>query len=1217
MGVKWTKEQQKVIELRNRNILVSAAAGSGKTAVLVERIIQMLTDEEHPMDVDRLLIVTFTEAAASEMKERIRSAIETALEVNPGNAHLQRQSTLIHSAQITTIHSFCLSVIREHFHLIDMDPGFRIAEEGELRLLKQDVLSELLEECYVNQEERFMELVEKLGSGKNDKKLEGMILQLYEYSRSYPQPQKWLEHCVNQYAECETYLKQEGTGEEPVFLRRALDWAQKYIEDLVELADQCIRICEEPDGPYMYAPMLEEDRIILDKLAGAADFEELYERLSDIKWKALSRKKDESVDSEKRTQVQDIRKQIKDLIGELGKTYFYETPAELLLDMANAKGTMEILAELVNRFAIMFADQKQRKHLIDYNDMEQFALQILTEEKEGELIPSQTAREYQEQFYEVMIDEYQDSNLIQEAILTSVSTVSREKYNIFMVGDVKQSIYRFRLSRPELFMEKYDSYSSEDSEMQKIDLHKNFRSRPEVLDGVNYIFRQIMRRDLGGIVYDEQAALYPGAEFEPMIGADGKSAYEMELLLVDAQKTGNEFELSDNNKQLEVRVIAKRIKELLRTAKVTDKASGQLRPAEYRDIVILMRSVKGWADVVSSILAEEGIPAYIGSTEGYFGTYEISVLLDYLQLLDNQRQDLPLAAVLASPFVGLNPQQLAEIRLAAKEGFFYKAAEGLAQRAGEEEEKEEKDSLAYKLRAFYLQLTHFREMVPYTAIHELLQKIIEETGFSLYVAAMPGGERRIANVEMLVEKAAAFEGTSYKGLFNFIRYIEQLQKYDVDYGEANIADEQENTVRIMSIHKSKGLEFPIVFVAGMGKKFNTTDITGSVIIHPEWGVGLDAVDLQRRTKIPTFLKKTIQQEIKLENLGEELRVLYVALTRAKEKLILVGCPSQKQLKEVSEDGMLCQKAVRRADGEVLPFYTLIGANSYLHWVVPALMGEDAPVHCRIIGRTEMEEEEEIEQRSELLVRDVLEHWATGTVYDAKLREHLEVQSQYHYPYAEEQKLKLKFTVSELKKRAYLQEESGETVYEEPEVVPLIPQFLQEEEVLTGASRGSAYHKLLELLNYELAYDENSLTAMMEELQKERKLSDEMVQCIRKADILRFLNSDSGRRMQAAAKRKQLSKEQPFVLGIDAKEIYPDIKGDERILVQGIIDVYFEEDGELVVLDYKTDNVRSAKELRDRYHAQLDYYAQALEQLLQKKVKEKIIYSFTLGEEIII
>lgn len=1217
MGVKWTKEQQKVIELRNRNILVSAAAGSGKTAVLVERIIQMLTDEEHPMDVDRLLIVTFTEAAASEMKERIRSAIETALEVNPGNAHLQRQSTLIHSAQITTIHSFCLSVIREHFHLIDMDPGFRIAEEGELRLLKQDVLSELLEECYVNQEERFMELVEKLGSGKNDKKLEGMILQLYEYSRSYPQPQKWLEHCVNQYAECETYLKQEGTGEEPVFLRRALDWAQKYIEDLVELADQCIRICEEPDGPYMYAPMLEEDRIILDKLAGAADFEELYERLSDIKWKALSRKKDESVDSEKRTQVQDIRKQIKDLIGELGKTYFYETPAELLLDMVNAKGAMEILAELVNRFAIMFADQKQRKHLIDYNDMEQFALQILTEEKEGELIPSQTAREYQEQFYEVMIDEYQDSNLIQEAILTSVSTVSREKYNIFMVGDVKQSIYRFRLSRPELFMEKYDSYSSEDSEMQKIDLHKNFRSRPEVLDGVNYIFRQIMRRDLGGIVYDEQAALYPGAEFEPVIGADGKSAYEMELLLVDAQKTGNEFELSDNNKQLEVRVIAKRIKELLRTAKVTDKASGQLRPAEYRDIVILMRSVKGWADVVSSILAEEGIPAYIGSTEGYFGTYEISVLLDYLQLLDNQRQDLPLAAVLASPFVGLNPQQLAEIRLAAKEGFFYKAAEGLAQRAGEEEEKEEKDSLAYKLRAFYLQLTHFREMVPYTAIHELLQKIIEETGFSLYVAAMPGGERRIANVEMLVEKAAAFEGTSYKGLFNFIRYIEQLQKYDVDYGEANIADEQENTVRIMSIHKSKGLEFPIVFVAGMGKKFNTTDITGSVIIHPEWGVGLDAVDLQRRTKIPTFLKKTIQQEIKLENLGEELRVLYVALTRAKEKLILVGCPSQKQLKEVSEDGMLCQKAVRRADGEVLPFYTLIGANSYLHWVVPALMGEDAPVHCRIIGRTEMEEEEEIEQRSELLARDVLEHWATGTVYDAKLREHLEVQSQYHYPYAEEQKLKLKFTVSELKKRAYLQEESGETVYEEPEVVPLIPQFLQEEEVLTGASRGSAYHKLLELLNYELSYDENSLTAMMEELQKERKLSDEMVQCIRKADILRFLNSDSGRRMQAAAKRKQLSKEQPFVLGIDAKEIYPDIKGDERILVQGIIDVYFEEDGELVVLDYKTDNVRSAKELRDRYHAQLDYYAQALEQLLQKKVKEKIIYSFTLGEEIII
>lgn len=1209
MGVKWTKEQQKVIELRNRNILVSAAAGSGKTAVLVERIIGMLTDEEHPIDVDRLLIVTFTDTAASEMKERIRSAIDTALEEQPGNAHLQRQSTLIHSAQITTIHSFCLSVIREHFHLIDIDPGFRIAEEGELRLMKQDVLAELLEECYAGGEEAFLELVEKLGNGKNDKNLEQMILQLYEYSRSYPQPQKWLEHCVEQYRECEDYVSGD-CEEEPAFLGQVQKWVQNYMKALVKLVDQCVKICEEPDGPYMYVPMLEEDRAFLEKLAKAESFQEMYQSVSEVKWKALSRKKDETVDPEKRQEIQDKRKRIKNLIEGLQKSYFYEETHELLLDMAKTKNTMELLVKLVNQFSEMFTVQKQKKHLIDYADMEQFALKILTVEEDGRLIPSQTAKEYQEQFVEVMIDEYQDSNLIQETILTSVSTVSRGIYNIFMVGDVKQSIYRFRLSRPELFMEKYDQYSSEESETQKIDLHKNFRSRMEVIDGVNYIFRRIMCRELGGIEYDDQVALYSGAEFEPEYGADGKSSYEMELLLVNAQKSDEELILKKNKKELEVQIIAKRIKELIRTAKVTDKESGQLRPAEYRDIVILMRSVKGWGDTVSSVLAEEGIPAYIGSSEGYFGAYEISVLLDYLQLLDNQRQDLPLAAVLASPFVGLEPQQLAEIRLAAKEGFFYEAAERLA-RAEEEE-----NDLTNKLRIFYRQLMRFREMVPYTAIHELLQKIIEETGYGLYVAAMPGGERRSANVEMLVEKAAAFEGTSYKGLFNFIRYIEQLQKYDVDYGEANVADELENTVRIMSIHKSKGLEFPIVFVAGLGKRFNTTDLTGSMIIHPEWGVGLDAVDLVRRTKSATFLKRIIQQEVKMENLGEELRVLYVALTRAKEKLILVGSPSQKSLQEMEKEKEVRKSTEEREDG-TLPFYELVSAGNYMHWVLPVLRNPDAPVRIEVIDRSDVDEEGRIEFQSEYLAKEVLEHWKPQKVYAPKLREHLESQEQYQYPYAEEQKLKLKFTVSELKKRAYLQEEGGEEIFEEPEVVPLIPQFLQEEETLTGASRGSAYHKVLELLDYEQTYDEQTLCLEIEKLHTEGKLSREMAQCIRAVDILRFLNSDAGQRMQAAARQKKLSKEQPFVLGVDAREIYPDTKGEEMILVQGIIDVYFEEDGELVVLDYKTDRVRTARELKERYHAQLDYYAQALEQLLQKKVKEKIIYSFTLGEEIIL
>lgn len=1220
MSVQWTIEQQKVIELRNRNILVSAAAGSGKTAVLVERIIRLLTEGEHPIDVDRLLIVTFTEAAAAEMKERIRDAIETELEQNPGNLHLQRQATLIHSAQITTIHSFCLSVIRDHFHVIDIDPGFRIAEEGELKLLKQDVLENLLEECYAGGTEEFLELVEKLGSGRTDKKLEELILQLYEYSRSYPQPDRWLRECVDQYAQCKVFVAEckETACSYPAFMIEAEELVRQYLQDMLKILETGMKVCEEPDGPYMYAEMMESDQAQIETIMQAEHFESMYERMAALKWKVLSRKKDESVSAEKRETVKALRDSVKKMARDLTAAYFYEEPEEIYKDMTDSYRTMHIFAELVNRFSKAFAEEKQNKNLIDFGDMEQFALRILTEEKEGELVPSVTAREYQEQFYEVMIDEYQDSNLIQEAILTSVSAVSQGKYNIFMVGDVKQSIYRFRLSRPELFMEKYNTYSIEDGEKQRIDLHRNFRSRTEVLDGVNYIFRQIMCRELGGIQYDDQAALYPGAVFEPDVDDEGISRQEMELILVNPDwpaQTDEDKLQEDSARELEARVTARRIKEIVRTANVTDKKTGKLRRAEYRDIVILTRSIKGWADVFSAILAEEGVPAYAGSREGYFETYEVSVLLDYLQLLDNQRQDLPLAAVLTSPFAGLSAQELAEIRLAAGDGFFYEAAEKLAGECAEERQSKTAggytNKLSDKLKEFYTQLTLFREMIPYKAIHELLWNIIEETGYGLYIAAMPGGEQRLANIEMLVEKAAAFEGTSYKGLFNFVRYIEQLQKYNVDYGEANISDEQANTVRIMSIHKSKGLEFPIVFVVGMGKKFNTRDVTGSIIIHPEWGVGLDSVDLERRTKIPTLLKKVIQQKVKLENLGEELRVLYVALTRAKEKLIMIGQAGEKQIAQVQD----FHPSDNSKSGGSLPFYQLSGAKTYLDWVLPALLKAGAPVVIRVAGPQETELIEGIEREGEVLARDVLEHWNGQQVYDERLREHLNNQFGYSYPYADEQKLKLKFTVSELKKRAYLKEESGEIVYEEPEAVPLIPRFLQGEETLTGASRGSAYHKLLELLDFRQMYDEKSLADTIEEMKTDGKLSGEMAECIRIPDILNFWGCTAGERMRKAAALSKLYKEQPFVLGVDAKKIYPDTVSDETILVQGIIDVYFEEDGELVVLDYKTDKVRTAGQLKEKYHAQLDYYAQALEQLLHKKVKEKIIYSFTLGEEI--
>ena len=1185
MSVKWTSEQQKVIDLRNRNILVSAAAGSGKTAVLVERIIRRLTEDDTPTDVDRLLIVTFTEAAAAEMKERISAAIEKKLEERPGDIRLERQATLIHSAQITTIHSFCLAVIRDHFHVIGIDPGFRIAEEGELKLLKQDVLEELLEECYAEAKEEFLDFTERFGSGKSDKKIEEIILKMYEYSRSYPRPDRWLDQCVKAYASEDLEVR----AEERVRMRAA---------DIERVLERGLKICEEPDGPYMYGDMLDSDLQELERLQQAENFDAMYSAAAGFKWKRLSSRKDDTVSPDKKEKVKKLREQAKSLLKGMQEDYFYAPREVWQQDMQDALPSVVTLTELVKRFAHMLDEKKRLRNMIDFNDMEQFALAILTEEKDGELVPSAVAGEYQDRFDEVMIDEYQDSNLVQETILTSVSRVSRGEYNIFMVGDVKQSIYSFRLSRPELFMEKYNTYSLKDSVTQRIDLHKNFRSREEVLDSVNDIFRQIMKKELGGIEYDDSAALYPGAEFPPL--PSGKEDFcKSELLLLDKEDTGGEDE-----RQAEARMIARRIRELIRDGVVLDKETREYRRVQYRDIVILTRSIRGWAEVFSSVLGEEGIPAYSVSREGYFETYEVSVLLDYLKILDNARQDLPLAAVLTSVFGGLNTRELAEIRIAYPNVPFYEAAAMCAESDAAEDACMEE--LRGKLRRFYDQVRYFREKVPYTPIHELLEEIIDKTGYGLYIAAMPGGAQRMANVEMLTERAAAFEGTSYKGLFNFVRYIAQLKKYDVDYGEAGIMDEQADTVRIMSIHKSKGLEFPIVFVAGMGKKFNTQDTKGSVLLHPDWGAGVDLIDLKRRTKTPTFLKKMIREETALENLAEEMRILYVALTRAKEKLIMTGAA------KITEDG---------AVSDISSVFRAEGAKCYLDWVLPCILSDEtgkvkqeSPVEVSVFRAEDLTLQQE-ETQAEVVAEDVLRNWDDSQVYEPELRERLDAQIDYVYPFEDEGKMKLKFTVSELKKWASLAEEAGEEMYEEPVVVPLIPEFLKEEEILTGAPRGSAYHKLLELLDFTVDYDVENLTAAVQQLRQEGRLTDEMAECIRPKDILRFLGCRSGRRMADAARNGKLYKEQPFVLSVDASEIYPEDCSGEKILVQGIIDVYFEEPDGLVVLDYKTDKVRTGNELKEKYHAQLDYYAQALEQLTEKPVKEKIIYSFTLGEEI--
>lgn len=1212
MGVSWTEEQQKVIDTRNCNILVSAAAGSGKTAVLVERIIQRITDKNNPVDIDELLIVTFTRAAAGEMKERIRQAIEKKLEANPEDEHLQRQSTLVHHALITTIDSFCSYIVKNYFHLIDLDPSFRMGDEGEMRLLQADVADAVLEEAYTEEDPSFLAFSDGFAGGKTDKKIPEMIIKLYSFSMSYPYPEEWLLNCRKAY-EVESIEELENAE----WMKLIKNEVKQEIKEASMLLKQSLEVSKEPDGPAFYIGLLEDEVSALEKSEQTECFFEWKEMLDKLEFKRLpaGKKAEKELVSESRQELaKNLRNEAKEQIKALKERYFQETAEEMLENLQRAGEPVGVLVDLTLAFMKLYKEKKKEKNILDFGDLEHYALEILIHHTKEKDERTDAARELSKKFEEIMIDEYQDSNLVQEMITNLVSGWADGRKNIFMVGDVKQSIYRFRLSRPELFLEKFYTYNIEESQTQRIDLHRNFRSRKEVLESANAIFRQIMTEKLGGIVYDEQAALYPGAEYPET------ENLKTEILLMDSdldeyQKTdGDTSKGIVSERELEARMIAMRIRELLRSQKVVDKETGELRNVRYSDIVILTRSIKGFADVFTEVLNREGIPAYAGTSEGYFQTQEVGVLLDYLRVLDNRRQDIPLAAVLRSAFAEMSDEEMAEIRCMYPDKPFFESVAEYRVHGREQKIRE-------KLEKCLGQMDELRLIVPYTPMHELLWKILDRTGYGDYVAAMPGGAQRRANLDMLIEKARAYEATSYKGLFHFVRYIEQLQKYDVDYGEASIEDEYADTVRVMTIHKSKGLEFPVVITAGMGKRFNMQDARSAVALHAGMGVGLDAVNLEYRTKIPSIIKKVIQKEEALESLGEELRVLYVALTRAKEKLIITGTLSK------PEDKIAGYQMFRKDTEGTLSFSQLSHASTYWDWILPAVLKcREELFRIQILHIADVVKESIEEEEKSGLSRTVLENWNVEEIYEPGLHEMMQEQFAFSYPYEKSSERKLKFTVTELKKRAYeiasdeREEEQGECFYEEPEVVPLLPRFMRQEEGLTGAPRGTAYHRVMELLDFagmQKYGNKQWFGGWLEEQVRHGRLEEEAAGCIRQADILEFLQCNSGKRMQEAARKQKLYREQPFVLGVDAKELYPEEEDGELILIQGIIDAYFEEPDGLVVLDYKTDKVNNGKELAEKYQEQLRYYAKALEQMSGKKVKEKIIYSFTLKKEIYI
>ena len=1270
MGVSWTTEQQQVIDLRNRNILVSAAAGSGKTAVLVERIVKIITDKNHPVDIDHLLIVTFTNAAAAEMRERIGNAIEKALDEQPGNEHLLRQLTLIHNAQITTIDSFCLYVVRNHFHEIDLEPNFRIGDEGELKLLREDVLGRVLEQNYEEPSEAFSDFVEGYASGRTDAALNEMILQLYEFSRSYPWPEKWLDSFVGAYR-----IETREELDRAEWLAPLTENICFVLKDCEQLLKQALAITQQDAGPDMYEKAVQSDLEKYEGLSKRTSFCELFEALSDIKYDRLASSRGFEGDPDKLELVKSLREQAKDVVKKLCKQYFFCSPEMMIEQLERTEPMLEEVVRLTKQFADEFAAAKRRKNLVDFHDVEHFALQILVDEETEKA--KKTAEEFRDTFEEIMIDEYQDSNEVQETLLRSISREERGENNIFMVGDVKQSIYRFRLARPELFMKKYDSYSLEESTTQRIDLHKNFRSREEVLTCTNDIFYKIMVRSLGNVEYDAEAALYPGASYP--VSAD----FTPEILLADSNdELLEDTELSDK-KTLEAKIVAEEIRHLMKTQPVTDKATGELRAARYSDIVILLRSLSGWADSLVEVLNGNGIPAHTVSSTGYFSTVEVQTVLSMLRLLDNPRQDIPMAAVLRSPMAGLTDEELAVLRLEDGSVPFHEAvlelAEGLYEEDGQKEISDsEADSEAdqkqgrnadgkkeddiettahRKLLKFYKKYRQLRQLVPDTPIHELIEIILRETGYGHYVAAMPAGSRRTANLNMLLEKAAAYEKTSYKGLFHFVRYIDELQKYDVDFGEADMVGENEDVVRIMSIHKSKGLEFPIVIVSGMGKNFNKQDTRSKMVLHPELGIGLDYMDGKKRIKSPTIAKKAIAKQIELENLGEELRVLYVALTRAKEKLILTGT-----LKDAAEkvEFYRQQANLSKAADRPLSYLTREGASGYLDWILPAVLSYGDKYPVRIVGAAELvldEVENQLEQNEDLTER-IEEIEAADTQLVGQLKQRFS----QRYPYQTDILRKNKYSVSELKHRAMRekfeaeQEETIPAFLEEP-VTPTIPLFIQRQEKITpdqnvsgqgvqvnrGALRGTAVHRVMECYDFT---SEKSVQEQMDAMEKEEKITADMRTLVKERIVADFVSSETGKRMALAQRMGALYREKPFVMGFTEEELenYGFGAGAQMIenevqtenaqqeivlenvsrenhmheedltLIQGIIDVFWIEDDGITVLDYKTDRVDTAQELIDRYATQLKLYADALERVFatrKLKVKEILIYSFRL------
>jgi len=1217
MGNNWTQEQYKAITQRNGNILVAAAAGSGKTAVLVERIIGIVCDEVNPVDIDKLLVLTFTKAAAAQMRDRISTAIAKKIEENPESLHFQRQIVLLNKANITTIDSFCLRLVKENYMCVDIDPGFRIADERELDLLKNQVLEEIFEDKYLSGEDTdFFTLIESFGEDLGDKELKKLVLETFSFVLSNPFPKDWLNMSANNFKTDEN-IRFEETMWGSFVLKDTL----LTLEGLMKKLHSAIEITNKENGPISYKDTLLSDLGFLDTLLLLAkkDIGKVKEELESFKFVAIGRKKKDD-DEVLVNRVKNLREDVKKGIKELKEEYYFFDFKDMVLLHSEIYPVARALVSLVLEFYEEFSKLKKEKLLIDFSDMEHMALKILFEEEStiDKLVLSKTAYSIKERFYEVMTDEYQDSNLVQELILYAVS--AEGKNNRFMVGDVKQSIYGFRQAEPSIFMEKFKKYKAEGTEV-RIDLSKNFRSRENILASINLIFSQIMCPEVGDIVYDEKNALHCGAKFPSFDEEPLQEAVELNIInqkeLIDVFETDDDEDL--NTAEAEMSVVAERITEMIDSRfQIFDGKEGY-RNIRFGDIVVLFRSLPNWANAAGKILGQAGIPTLSPMQSEYFENTEVALIVNILKAIDNFRQDIPLIAVLKSPIYELSDDEILQIKLFGKHEEFYECIIECIKNSDNVDIKD-------KLVRFHGEFVELKELSTYTPVSELLWAIYSQTGYYDYVGVKRLAKRRQGNLRLLVQKAEMLEATGFKGLFNFLNYIEKLEKFSSDDSEAVLTDENQDVVRIMTIHKSKGLEFPVVFVCGLGKKFNNADLRKKVLMHQKNGMGMEYVDFEKRVRYNTLSKSVIKSVKKKENLAEEMRVLYVALTRAKEKLILTA--------SVNDLEKSCQKWSEYLyhKGDTLPIYDMLKVNYYIDWIGATLVRhrdghkilDYADIMCLSENKSLNSSKWVINfiQRNEIHVKnEVLKHQEElfdKVIDDNEKRDILE-KLNFAYKYEEFIKLPANISVTEIKRQRRKDAENEEFVrlhpieddFKKPKVIK------DKTEELSSSEKGTAMHTVMENLDLRYKYTKDEVALEIEELRLKQVLTDKEAKSVDVIKIVGFFNSELGEMVRNA---DRIYQEEAFAMELTPYEVYQKdcYKGiEEGILIHGIIDCFFIKDNRIVLIDYKSDYVPNKNEqsLVEKYDLQLEIYSRAIEAIIGKTVKERYIYSFFLNKAV--